>query len=441
MRNGILWVIPAVLASVSAVVAQPAPTWAPVVPVLEVKFAPTSEPPVNLMPNATARQEEAALPPPMDLFEPAPQQQASPLSVTADYLLWWTKGGPLNTPLVSTGSLGDIPPGALGQPTTQILYGDHPMSYGALSGMRFGAAYDLGCGLAVEGNYFVLTTGVARYQASSDANGNPRITRPFFNNQFNQQDSLGVAEPSALLGPFAGNIAISSHSQLQGWELNVSSSQRINDRLTFVALAGFRALQLDEDLGIQENLAQISPGVLTFLAQPINVGDTLYTFDRFHTSNNFYGGQIGGRLEWQGNVITVSALGKVAFGVNQQVATIDGGSVWNSAAGIATAPGGVLALPSNMGRYYRSSFSVVPEVGLNIAWKITPRITATAGYNFLYWTQVARPGAQIDANLNPAITPTNQLYGNGQGSNRPAFNFQGSDYWAQGISFGLEFKF
>src|SRR5262245_32961159 len=36
--------------------------------------------------------------------------------VNTEYLLWWVRGGPLNTPLVTTGSLADIPPGALGQP-------------------------------------------------------------------------------------------------------------------------------------------------------------------------------------------------------------------------------------------------------------------------------------------------------------------------------------
>src|ERR1051325_5308843 len=35
--------------------------------------------------------------------------------VSAEYLLWWTKSGPLSTPLVTTGSLADIPPGEIGR--------------------------------------------------------------------------------------------------------------------------------------------------------------------------------------------------------------------------------------------------------------------------------------------------------------------------------------
>jgi hypothetical protein len=229
---------------------------------------------------------------------------------------------------------------------------------------------------------------------------------------------------------------------LQGWELNLSAKQKLSDRWDLSILGGFRTLRLDEDLIIQDNLTAITPGVLTFLGQPINAGDMLSDFDRFHTSNNFFGGQLGGRLEWHGEQLTVSMLGKVALGVNQQVAIIDGGSIYNSPGNPpSTAPGGVLALPSNMGRFYRNTFSVVPEVGLNIAWNITPRIKATVGYTFLYWSNVARPGNQIDSNLNPAQIPTSQQFGNGLGTNRPVFNFQGSDYWAQGINFGLEFKF
>jgi hypothetical protein len=430
MRNGILWAVTCLLASASLVWAQPNP-------------APLGAP---VLPDAVAAQEPKKadlVPPQTTVFQPA---APTPLRywVTTDYLLWWTKAGPLNTPLVTTGSLPDIPPGALGQPSTQVGFGDKPMSYGALSGVRLGAGVDLGGGLAVEGNYFALTTGALHYSAASDANGYPRITRPFYNNQFSLPDALGVSEPSALIGPWTGSIGIASHSQLQGWELNASVRQRLSNEWDFCALAGFRSLSLDEDLSIQESLGALVPGVLTFLSPVpnVNAGDTLTTFDRFHTSNNFFGGQIGGRLEYYSDGLTVSMVGKIAFGVNQQVATIDGGSSWlTPGGGVTTAPGGVLALPSNMGRYYRSSFSVVPEAGLNVAYNITPRVKATVGYNFMYWTNVARPGAQIDANLNPATMPTNQLFGNGQGGTRPVFSFQGSDYWAQGISLGLEFKF
>ena len=432
MRNGILWVVPLLLASVSLVEAQP--------PLPSVESAPVNA----TLPEATAAQEPKTAEPeparPEVCFTPICQPTPR-ITVSAEYLLWWVKPGPLNTPLLTTGALPDLPPGALGLPNTQILFGDRPMGYGTLSGVRLGAAIDLGGCLALEGNYFALQTGSIRYLAASDAAGNPRIGRPFFNTLLVLNDSLGTSEPDPGIGPFAGSTAIASHSQLQGWEINLSSRQQLNNCWSLVGLAGFRSLQLNEDLSVQDNLTNIAPGVLTFLGQPINQGDTLFDFDRFSVNNRFYGGQIGGRLEWQNGSLAASMLGKIAFGVTQQIATVDGGSVWNSGGALTSAPGGVLALPTNMGRYYRSTFSVVPEVGLNLAWNITSQLKATFGYNYLYWTHVARPGAQIDNNLNPSIMPTNQLFGLGQPGGRPAFNFQNSDYWAQGISFGLEFKF
>ncbi len=363
--------------------------------------------------------------------------------LTADYLLWWTKGGPTSTPLVTTGSLNDVPPGALGQPGTRVLFGDHSTNYGALSGMRFGAGIALTDTLALEGGFFLLENGAVHFKAASDANGNPVIARPFFNTQLGLEDALGTAIASPLFGPYSGSTAVISHSQLQGWELNLANKYQISDRVTFVAIGGFRTLSLNEDLAIQDNVTPLTAGVLTFQGNPVAPPSTISDFDRFRTSNNFYGGQIGGRLQWEQGPFSVSALAKLGLGVTQQIATIDGASTLTTpGAGSVAAPGGVLALPSNIGRYSHSTFSVVPEVGLNLGYAITPRIKATFGYTFMYWNNVARPGEQIDRNVNPSTMPTNQAFGNGLGGgNRPSFNFQESTYWAQGLNLGLEFKF
>ncbi|HKI30681.1 MAG TPA: hypothetical protein VKA46_02230 [Gemmataceae bacterium] len=45
----------------------------------------------------------------------------------ADSLLWWVKDGPLPLPLVTTGNPSDPHPGALGQPGTHVLFGDHSL--------------------------------------------------------------------------------------------------------------------------------------------------------------------------------------------------------------------------------------------------------------------------------------------------------------------------
>ena len=66
----------------------------------------------------------------------------------------------------------------------------------------------------------------------------------------------------------------------------------------------------------------------------------------------------------------------------------------------ATSPGGFLALPSNIGHYAHNDLAVVPEVGLTLGYDITCRLKFTMGYSFLYWSKVARPGDQINTNIN-----------------------------------------
>jgi hypothetical protein len=105
--------------------------------------------------------------------------------------------------------------------------------------------------------------------------------------------------------------------------------------------------------------------------------------------------------------------------------------------------GGLLALPSNIGHFARDRFAVVPELGVNVGFQLTNHLRAFAGYNFLYWSSVLRPGDQIDRGLNELAIPN---FGSQPGtpagdSRRPAVPFRDSDFWAQGVNFGLEFRY
>ena len=54
---------------------------------------------------------------------------------------------------------------------------------------------------------------------------------------------------------------------------------------------------------------------------------------------------------------------------------------------------------------------------------------------------MVRPGEQIDVAVNSTQVPTSVLFGPLTGPARPAFNFRQSDFWAQGLNLGLEFRF
>jgi hypothetical protein len=59
------------------------------------------------------------------------------------------------------------------------------------------------------------------------------------------------------------------------------------------------------------------------------------------------------------------------------------------------------------------------------------------GYSLVYWSKVIRAGEQIDLNVNPSQFPPGDLVGAPQ----PQFRAVTTDFWAQGLNFGLDFRF
>jgi hypothetical protein len=103
-----------------------------------------------------------------------------------------------------------------------------------------------------------------------------------------------------------------------------------------------------------------------------------------------------------------------------------------------TSSAGLLAQASNSGQYERNQFTLLPELGLNLGFAVTPRLRVVGGYSLLYWGAVARAGNQIDLNLVPSQFPPPQ---NPTANHFPAFPFATTDYWAQGFSLGLDYRF
>jgi hypothetical protein len=366
----------------------------------------------------------------------------------ADYLLWWVKKGP-TLPLVSTGPATDAFPGALDQPHTTILFGDHGLRYDTFNGVRLDAGMWLTSdqSLGIEAGWFTLEKRSAQYSANGGPNGQFFIGRPFVNADTNEPNVYFVSNnmPGPLGASLNGSISIYSGSRLDGWETNLVSNVYQSGTVSARLIGGFRMLNLDEDLRIDEQFGEIVPGIgggASFLGVPVAPPGSLATFDSFVAHNWFYGPQLGGRIDWRSGKLSVDVTTKVALGVTQELVTIDGGStLLNAGVPVVTVPGGVLAQRSNIGRYTHDEFAVVPEFGLNIGYQLTPWLQARVGYTFLYWSAVARPGAQIDGAINPALVPTDFTFGTPGGPNRPAFSPQQSDFWAQGINFGLAFRF
>lgn len=356
--------------------------------------------------------------------------------VDAEYLLWWTKGDRV-PPLVTTG-----PPitsnGILGREGTVILFGNETLDPSARSGGRFTAGAWLGScepAWAFEFTGFFLAPKSVRFAASSP--GDTILARPFFDVNTRMQLVQIVAGPGVAEGGVpvvsAGSVAVEDTSRLWGLEPNFRYKLCCDCWYRVDLLLGARYLDLDEGLNILEAL-QISNGESRFVS------------DRFATRNQFAGPQVGMSAQFQRGRLTVDLRGRVALGDTHQVVNIEGNSVIipagappGSAVGLT---GGLLALPTNIGQFSRDRMSVVPELGVQVGYQVTPHLRAFAGYSFLWWTNVLRPGDQIDLQLDQALIPAfnpNPLPPTGL--HKPAVPFRESDYWAQGFNFGLEFRY
>lgn len=359
--------------------------------------------------------------------------------VNAEYLLFWFKNSHI-PPLVTTSPLASG--GVLGAPGTTILSGGGgSLNSGPYSGGRFTAGFWLNdcqtCGL--EAGYFFLGSRTSNFTAgSSGAPGTLLLARPFTNAITGAPGAEIVAAPLAL----AGTVNASSRSSLQGAPVNMVHNLCCGCWGRFDVLAGFNWMRLDETLTVTESIL-VLPGINPALGFPFVPGNTITVVDQFHTRNNFYGGQVGARLWWWRDRLFANATGLVALGNNHQQVDITGSTSVTTPAGATTVlPGGLLALPTNIGSYSRDRFSVIPQVGMNVGYQLTDYVRAYVGYNLIYWTNVVRPGDQIDPVLNPTRTPTSVPFGAAPtGPARPAFTFQDSDFWAQGISFGMQFNF
>jgi hypothetical protein len=342
-----------------------------------------------------------------------------------EYLHWWLRGAPC-PPLLTTGSAASR--GALGNLSTQVLIGNNTFTGLTQDGMRFTLGEWLDPTASVEASYFNLSQGTGTGVSST---GIPVLGRPFFNVLTGMQDAAGVALPGLVMG----GVQVREDSRLWGAEGNYRTKIKCGEHFNLLGLLGLRYLELDEGLIINEQLS-ILPTV------PVIGGLGALAQDTFGTRNHIYAGQIGAEAEWTKCRFFVNARAKLALGAADETATVAGLTTNTGVTPTTTVPGGLLALPTNNGHHSRTEFVVVPEVGINVGGIISEHWRASIGYNYMYISQMLRPGNQIDLGVNPAQgIPGSAGTGGPVIPPRPAFSFKESSYWAQGLTVSLEFRF
>jgi hypothetical protein len=270
-------------------------------------------------------------------------------------------------------------------------------------------------------NTFVVTPGM---MGAPDTRTLAKTTNLFF-----------VRESSAtLLG--------SATTEMWGAEANLVSGRCFFGCISYGGFIGFRYVDFHEDLAVEDDVSLFRPTSPPALAAldtdplggslPETVNFT--TFDLIRTRNHFYGGQVGVDMDAEVGHFFLKARGKVALGAMHEVVDIESRAINTDGTLVS---GGLFGAPTDNGEHHRNRVCVVPEINVKLGYAVTHNLRAFVGYDFLYISDVVRPGDQVSlSTTNTTITVGGQT--TNINVNQPTFRFRDTDMWINGINFGIE---
>lgn len=339
-----------------------------------------------------------------------------------ELLLWWTKGTHL-PPLVTTSPPGTprAEAGVLGAPGTTVLFGDGLAGQDLQVGGRvtMGWWLDASHNFGVEGRFFALEGDSTTFFAQST--GDPILGIPFFNPALPGEDAFLVAFP----GVSEGSVRVNFTNDLFGTEVLGRIMMRRDQLRRVDLLAGYQFLRLDDDLRINSLVTSTDP--LSF----VPIGTTFDVFDRFRGRNEFHGGVVGLQGSMARGCWSLNGTAKVGLGNMRQTVVIEGAQTITIPNSPGTTSGsGLFAQPSNIGSRTQDQFCFIPEVTLSLRYHFTDCLSASFGYNLIWMSDVVLGADHIDRVVDLS-----------QNTARPAFTFDDTDYWVQGMNFGLHYDF
>jgi len=356
---------------------------------------------------------------------PMPAESDSHWSLSAEALFASLKASPTPVPIVTDNYL-DVP-------GVNVLLGGGKVDTNVNAGLRVTGTYRIDNRMGVEvGGFYLPSRTTSASVSSTGQPGSVDLLLPFYDVTIHQEN---VTELS-FWPDYRGSAQATFSNSLGGGEVNVTWSLPPQDGWRLDLLGGFRFLQLRESYTVTTS----SP------YNPPNPADIWNTTDAFAARNRFYGLQVGARAVFEHGPWVGSVVGKIAFGTMQQRVSINGFLETNDYTNYGATqifPGGYFALPSNSGNHTQSVFATVPEATLNVGYRLTPKATVFVGYSFLRASNVARPGEQINRNIDPTQTVS---YGNDSpvqpvGATQPTFNIATTDFWARTLTVGFAYRF
>ena len=280
-----------------------------------------------------------------------------------------------------------------------------------------------------EGHWLSMGDGANSGNYFNQSTGNPILARPFFDTVSGTE----MAQLTAYTGFVDGSIQVLTNSEMHSGAISLRRHWLNGECGHIDLIAGYRFFRFRENLNIEENLVSQNVGT------GFPVGSTIDLFDRFTTENDFHGAEIGVAAQWDLNQRwTVDALLKLAVGNVRQQLTINGQSTIDTGGGPVTGAGGLLALPTNIGTYTRDDFGLLPEVNLNLQYRVTRSLRVHGGYSLIFLTDIIRTGDQIDRVINSTQLPSG---GGLVGPPRPGAVINDTTFWAMGLNLGAVLEF
>jgi hypothetical protein len=368
--------------------------------------------------------------PPADLppAEPVAEAPPRPLQRTwlsVDYLMQWTQGTTL--PTLATGNMFGNP--VLGDPNTVPLLGGR-QSRGAIEGLRvvYGRMDNDRRGWEV-GYHFLGSRTDRAVIGGGGLPGEAVLGRPLVNAATGREDVVLIAHPQML-----GELEVNQPLRLTGWEVATLRQVYANEWARFTGLLGYRYFQVNEGLRFDQRSEYLGPvpggsGVATYRSA---------TADQIDAHNRFHGGTLGLRSQFEYAGFFAQLDTKVSLGRTTEVVKVSGQTVSTitAANGVTTSyfPNGVYGQPSNTGRTARGAFAVLPEANVRVGFAFTDSARLFVGYQFSYLSEVVRAADQLDRVVELGQT-AGDLFG------RPRVPFHRTDFWVQGVTLGLEWRY
>lgn len=344
-----------------------------------------------------------------------------------EYLLWWGRGQNI-PPLVTTSPAGtpQDEAGVLGFPDTTILFGGEAIHRNLRSGGRITINHMLDdCGNMLGARFWGVEDAKSNFFQNSD--GDPILARPFFNTQIPGQDAQLIAFPGVVA---SGRVDVQTSNNVLGVDAWFRRCLSRDACFQMDWLVGYQFIQMNDSIFIRNSQADV-----TGIAVPI--GTIISVSDAFRAHNQFHGATLGLVVDNQFGAWQLDLLAKVAIGNMHQTVIVSGQS-FVTEPGLATVEtqGGLLGQGTNSGTRSRNRFAYIPEINANLGYRVNDQWSLTLGYTFMYFSDVALAGSQIDTTVNLSQNPGPLV-----GAARPAPLFNHTDYWLQGLSLGADFRF